>query len=163
MGNKSMMELSTELDEKFDGLVKNCLLSGKIDQGLYARYDVKRGLRDSNGKGVLTGLTEISDVVSMKEESGDIRTPIDGKLYFQGYDVEKIINGNREKRFLFEESTYLLLFGELPNEEEPEKLCGDTGKPAGIIRAVRPGCDHESTAGKSDECPAEMYHPFVFL
>lgn len=118
MGNKSMMELSTELDEKFDGLVKNCLLSGKIDQGLYARYDVKRGLRDSNGKGVLTGLTEISDVVSMKEESGDIRTPIDGKLYFQGYDVEKIINGNREKRFLFEESTYLLLFGELPNEEE---------------------------------------------
>lgn len=118
MGNKSMMELSTELDEKFDGLVENCLLSGKIDQGLYGRYDVKRGLRDSNGKGVLTGLTEISDVVSMKEESGEARIPIDGKLYFQGYDVEKIIDGNREKRFLFEESTYLLLFGKLPNEEE---------------------------------------------
>ncbi len=127
MGNRSMMELTAELDEKFDGLVENCTMSGRIDQGLYARYDVKRGLRDANGKGVLTGLTEISDVVATKEESGEDRTPMDGKLYFQGYDVEKIINGSAGKRFLFEEATYLLLFGQLPKKEELESFVAILG------------------------------------
>ncbi len=62
MGNESMMALSEVLNEKFDELVGNCMRSGAIDLNLYQEYDVKRGLRDSNGKGVLTGLTEISDV-----------------------------------------------------------------------------------------------------
>ena len=88
--NTSNLELEnfnqTELDEKFDQLIQYCLASGHIDQNLYAEYDVKRGLRDSNGKGVLTGLTEISDVVAYTTENGR-KIPADGKLYFQGYDV----------------------------------------------------------------------------
>ena len=63
MDNKSMMQLDGDLDTQFDDLVNYCMLSGKISQHLYEEYDVKRGLRDSNGKGVLTGLTEIADVV----------------------------------------------------------------------------------------------------
>ena len=62
MDNESMMALSKQLEVEFDSLVENCLVSGAIDLNLYQEYDVKRGLRDSSGKGVLTGLTEISDV-----------------------------------------------------------------------------------------------------
>ena len=107
----------TELDEKFDQLIQYCLDSGHIDQNLYAEYDVKRGLRDSNGKGVLTGLTEISDVVAYTTENGR-KIPADGKLYFQGYDVEDIIDGFKDRKFKFEEVTYLLVFGSLPTQSQ---------------------------------------------
>lgn len=113
----SMMELGEELDIKFDKLVENCMRSGAIDQNLYLEYDVKRGLRDSNGKGVLTGLTEVSDVLATKQVRGR-SFPIDGELYYQGINVEDIIQGKGRKRFLFEETTYLLLFGRLPKEDE---------------------------------------------
>ena len=65
-----MMALSKPLDAKFDELVENCMVSGAIDLNLYQEYDVKRGLRDSSGKGVLTGLTEISDVVGFNIVDG---------------------------------------------------------------------------------------------
>ncbi len=119
--NTSNLELEnfnqTELDEKFDQLIQYCLASGHIDQNLYAEYDVKRGLRDSNGKGVLTGLTEISDVVAYTTENGR-KIPADGKLYFQGYDVEDIIDGFKDRKFKFEEVTYLLVFGSLPTQSQ---------------------------------------------
>lgn len=115
--SKSMMELSEALNEKFDDLVKYCMTSGAIDQNLYVTYDVKRGLRDSNGKGVLTGLTEISDVCSYKVENG-VKIPADGELYYQGYNVIELIEGNKNKRFAFEEITYLLLFGSLPTRNQ---------------------------------------------
>lgn len=117
MSNVSMMELSQELDEQFDRLVKECMISGAINLDLYTEYDVKRGLRDSNGKGVLTGLTEISDVCSYKLIDGR-KMPADGELYLQGYNVEELIKGFDERRYGFEEVTYLLLFGELPNTEQ---------------------------------------------
>lgn len=117
METRSMMELGTELDLQFDSLVENCLRSGQINQDLYSKYDVKRGLRDSNGKGVLTGLTEVSDVVSNKIVDGKT-VPIEGELYYQGINVEDLINKGTKKGFFFEESTYLLLFGKLPTQEE---------------------------------------------
>lgn len=116
MSDISMMELSKELDEQFDRLVDECMVSGEINQDLYTEYDVKRGLRDSNGKGVLTGLTEISDVCSYRLTGGK-KIPADGELYFQGYNVEDLIAGFEGRRYGFEEITYLLLFGRLPNEE----------------------------------------------
>lgn len=118
----SMMELTEELNEKFDSLVRIAMKSGSIDQGLYAKYDVKRGLRDQNGKGVLTGLTEISDVVATKQQGEDIGAPIDGELYFQGVNVNDIVNDPQRQRYLFEEATYLLVFGHLPNKEEYESF-----------------------------------------
>ena len=117
MGNESMMALSEVLNEKFDELVGNCMRSGAIDLNLYQEYDVKRGLRDSNGKGVLTGLTEISDVNGFRVVNG-VKEPADGQLYYQGYDVKSVVGSGLKKRFAFEEATYLLLFGSLPTKEQ---------------------------------------------
>ncbi|MCI8378782.1 MAG: citrate/2-methylcitrate synthase [Lachnospiraceae bacterium] len=115
--NDSMMALSDVLNNKFDELLENCMKSGVIDLNLYQEYDVKRGLRDSTGKGVLTGLTEISDVSGYNIVEG-VKEPADGKLYYQGYDVKKLVGSSLEKRYAFEETTYLLLFGKLPDREQ---------------------------------------------
>ena len=95
-----------------------CTKNGTIDPELYTKYEVKRGLRDLNGKGVLTGLTEISDIISSKTVNGET-LPCEGKLYYRGIDVEKLVSGSiREKRFGFEEVVYLLLFGDLPTKDQ---------------------------------------------
>ena len=89
----------------------------KIDNNLYVEYDVKRGLRDANGKGVLTGLTEVSDVVAFDIVDGD-KVPCDGRLYYQGINVMDIVNNLGDRIHGFEEVSFLLLFGHLPNQEE---------------------------------------------
>ena len=87
-----------------------------IDTELFTKFDVKRGLRDLNGKGVLTGLTHISDIRATREVDGET-VPADGELFYRGYNVKDLIRGfTADKRFGFEEVTYLLLFGELPSE-----------------------------------------------
>jgi citrate synthase len=99
-------------------LSKLCLENSSIDPALYRKYDVKRGLRDINGKGVLTGLTEIAEVRSYITVDSEM-IPCEGKLFYRGLDIEDIVNGFvSEKRFGFEETTYLLLFGKLPTSEE---------------------------------------------
>ncbi|MCM1082442.1 MAG: citrate/2-methylcitrate synthase [Clostridium sp.] len=103
--------------EIIDEYVRFCNESGKIDLNLYEEYNVKRGLRDSNGRGVLTGLTEVSDVVAFRVDEGE-RIPIPGELYFQGYEVKKLVAGQRHSLYGFEEATYLLLFGELPTKPQ---------------------------------------------
>lgn len=117
MDNKEMMELNSVQDSIFQDLVKYCMTSGAINLELYTEYDVKRGLRDSNGNGVLTGLTEISDVCGTASIGGT-KMPKDGELYFQGYNVNDLIDGFKDRRYGFEETTYLLLFGELPTKEQ---------------------------------------------
>lgn len=121
MATYEMMELGEELEQQFDNLVENCRRSGEIDQNLYGKFDVKRGLRDTNGRGVLTGLTEISDVVSYEERDGE-RHPIEGELYYQGVNVNDLVACGSKDCFLFEETTYLLLFGRLPNQQEFESF-----------------------------------------
>lgn len=89
-----------------------------IPYELYEKYDVKRGLRDKNGKGVLCGLTEISEVTSWAEIDG-VRTPINGILRYRGYNIKDLVaNCVKENRFGFEETVYLLLFGKLPTLSE---------------------------------------------
>ncbi len=117
MIKKSIMEMGPKTSEQFDELVKYCMASGAINLDLYEEYDVKRGLRDANGKGVLTGLTEISDVVSYKTVGGR-KIPAEGSLYYQGYNVNDLVAGFGDVKFGFEETTYLLLFGELPNKAQ---------------------------------------------
>lgn len=96
-----------------------CTSHSTIETSLYTKYDVKRGLRDLNGKGVLTGLTEISEIISSKVVDGQ-SVPCEGELYYRGINVKDIVRGFiTENRFGFEETTYLLLFGELPT---PDKL-----------------------------------------
>lgn len=92
--------------------------SAAFDPELYTTYDVKRGLRDLNGKGVLVGLTQISDVCSTKLENG-VLVPAPGSLYYRGYNIKDIVSGiDPNSHFGFEECTYLLLFGKLPTKEE---------------------------------------------
>ena len=118
--------LLNEKEEQFDDpltvqinkYADRCINNSCIDPNLYDKFDVKRGLRDRNtGKGVLTGLTEIGDVHSYETIDGKV-VPVEGKLFYRGIDVEDIVHGFlKEKRFGFEEVTYLLLFGELPSEK----------------------------------------------
>ena len=123
-----MAKEMTEFNNRLDKLAEYCMNSGRFDQDLYIEYDVKRGLRDSNGKGILTGLTEISDVVAFKSVHGR-KIPIDGQLYYQGYNVMNLVEGNKTSRFGFEEITYLLLFGELPNKKMPNGEYRDVAHP----------------------------------
>ncbi len=110
------------LDEKFNELVEYSKRSGKIDLSLYTEYDVKRGLRDSSGQGVLTGLTEISDVLAFDVDENGEKYPVDGSLYYQGYNVGDLIRGIDARRFGFEEIIYLLLFGDLPTQAQLEEF-----------------------------------------
>ncbi len=94
----------------------------RIDPALYDKYEVKRGLRDISGKGVLAGLTLISEIISTETVDGEER-PCEGKLYYRGIDVEEIVDGFiKEDRFGFEETAFLLLFGRLPNAGELERF-----------------------------------------
>lgn len=114
MTTNQFCEITPEL-ERLAAQSANC---AKIDPDLYTKFDVKRGLRDLNGKGVLVGLTEISEVCSTKEVNGET-VPADGQLFYRGYNVKDLIAGIDEKsHFGFEECTYLLLFGKLPTRKE---------------------------------------------
>ncbi len=95
-----------------------CTGNCRIEPELYIKHKVNRGLRDLNGKGVLTGLTEISEIISKKTVDGE-EVPCPGELYYRGYNVKELVEGFIEDdRFGFEEIVYLLLFGKLPNLKE---------------------------------------------
>lgn len=109
MATRNYSELTPEIME----WAALCEREGVIDKELYTTYQVNRGLRDLNGNGVLTGLTEISEVVAKTPDG----KPCDGQLFYRGYPIDDLIGGFlRENRFGFEEIVYLLLFGELPDE-----------------------------------------------
>lgn len=103
---------------QLEALTELCKKNSFIEPDLFAKHEVKRGLRDLNGKGVLTGLTEISEICSSKEIDGK-SVPCEGKLYYRGIDIEELVSGAaKEGRFGFEEVVYLLIFGDLPNQEQ---------------------------------------------
>ena len=107
-----------EITPKIKELTQLCLDNSQIDASLYTKYQVNRGLRDLKGKGVLTGLTEISEIQSSVEINGE-SVPCEGKLFYRGIDIEQIVGGFiQEKRYGFEETVYLLLFGNLPSREQ---------------------------------------------
>ena len=127
-----------------------------IDPSLYTKYEVKRGLRDISGQGVLTGLTEISEIHSYDMKNGKL-IPCDGKLYYRGVDVEDIIAGfTADNRFGFEEVTYLLLFGKLPTKKELVDFNNILSKyrslPTGFVRDIimkAPSNDMMNTLARS--------------
>ena len=127
-----------------------------MDVALYGKYDVKRGLRDINGKGVLAGLTQVSNIVSSKTIDGK-SVPCDGELYYRGINIKDLTNGFlKENRFGFEETTYLLLFGVLPTEEQLKDFCKILGNqrslPRNFVRDVimkAPSKDMMNTLSRS--------------
>ena len=94
-----------------------CISHDRVAKELYDQYGVKKGLRDISGKGVLTGLTNISSVIATKIEDGR-EIPCDGELRYRGYDIKELVMQGIGKHYIFEEGAYLLLFGELPTEDE---------------------------------------------
>ena len=116
------------LPEEVRALAALCMRNDRIDPALYTKYDVKRGLRDLQGKGVLTGLTEISEICATKMVDGK-EIPCEGRLYYRGYDVRQLVRGFLEdNRYGFEETVYLLLFGELPEQKQLDDFTRILGK-----------------------------------
>ncbi len=155
-----MKKEEVHVDERLEKLVEYSMRSGQIDGKLYEEYDVKRGLRDSSGKGVLTGLTEISDVVSFGYVEGE-KVPIDGELYFQGVNVRDLVKGFANRRFAFEESTYLLLFGKLPTEEQLKEFIEILGEfrslPDTFVRDVVMKAPSSNMMNTLQKCVLTLY------
>lgn len=120
---ETLIANNSSLKNEMDYLEQVLLNTHRIDPNLYEEYDVKRGLRDSNGKGVLTGLTEVSDVCGFDVINGR-KIPAEGSLYYQGINVNDLVHGLGSKKFGFEETIFLLLFGRLPKEEELKRFLG---------------------------------------
>ena len=133
-----------------------CIKNSTIEQNLYIEHKVNRGLRDINGKGVLTGLTEISEICS-KEIIDGKEVPCDGKLFYRGIDIESLVSGFvKEKRFGFEEIAYLLILGELPYKEQlkdfTDILAGYRSLPTSFVRDIimkAPSFDMMNTLARS--------------
>ncbi|MBE6782917.1 MAG: citrate/2-methylcitrate synthase [Ruminococcaceae bacterium] len=112
--NRNFSEITPEILKYTDKCIDEC----KIEPTLYVEHKVNRGLRDLNGRGVLTGLTEISEIISKKIVDGE-EIPCEGELYYRGYNIFDLVQGFvGEKRFGFEEIIYLLVCGNLPTEDE---------------------------------------------
>lgn len=130
MNNYKYSEITPEIME----LAKRSESSSQIDPQLYGKYEVKRGLRDINGKGVLAGLTDIAEVISYTIVDSEV-IPCEGELYYRGINVEELVQGFiNEGRLGFEEVTYLILFGTLPSEKELK----DFTKMIGTYRSTLP-------------------------
>lgn len=130
--------------------------AGEIDTELFTKYDVKRGLRDINGKGVLAGLTNISEIRASKIVDG-VSVPAPGELIYRGYNIKDLVRGfTSENRFGFEEVTYLLLFGRLPTSEELSSFSTMLSEyrtlPTGFVRDIimkAPSRDMMNTLARS--------------
>ena len=150
--SKNFSEITPEIIK----LSELCEQNGRIDPELYYRYDVKRGLRDRLGKGVLTGLTEIGEVKSYTIDDGEM-IPCEGKLYYHGVDIEKLVDGFlKDGRFGFEETVYLLIFGQLPTKRELDDFCellaGYRSLPTSFVRDIimkAPSQDMMNTLARS--------------
>lgn len=131
MREKDFSHITSQIED----LSELCIENNQIDMSLYDKYEVKRGLRDLNGKGVLTGLTEISEIHASDVDENGVSHPCDGELFYRGVNVKDIIAGfTKDKRFGFEEVTYLLLFGKMPDKKE----LSDFTKLLGEYRCIPP-------------------------
>ena len=139
-------------------LAEICEKDGVIDPELYDLHKVNRGLRDVNGNGVLTGLTEISEINAFRKNEKGENVPIDGELFFRGYNINDLVDGlmKENRSFGFEETSYLLLFGKLPNSEELDGfiklLAGYRSLPTSFVRDIilkAPSLDMMNTLARS--------------
>lgn len=105
------------MEERKLSLYENITKVNSVDPELYERYPVKRGLRNSDGSGVIAGITNISNVHGYMISEGD-KIADEGKLTLRGYDLYDLLSGDEEKRFRYEEIAYLLLMGDLPTQDQ---------------------------------------------
>ena len=146
----------SDVTQEIIWLSRLCEKAGTVDPELYTKYDVKRGLRDLNGKGVLAGLTNISNVQATEIVDG-VSVPTHGRLYYRGYNVEDLVRGfSADDRFGFDEVAYLLLFDKLPNRRELESfsalLASFRSLPTSFVRDIvmkAPSKDMMNTLARS--------------
>ena len=136
MTNNHYSDITVRIEE----YAQKCVDNFAIDPALYSELQVKRGLRDLDGRGVLTGLTEISEINAYKKVDGKL-IPCEGELYYRGIPIRDLVHGfSDENRFGFEETVYLLLFGSLPNEAEladfKSQLSAYRNLPTNFVRDV---------------------------
>ena len=151
-----MTGFNTKVTPEIENLTQMCVDHSSMDVSLYGKYDVKRGLRDINGKGVLAGLTQISNVQAVKVIDGK-EVPCAGSLYYRGYNIKDLTAGFvNDNRFGFEETTYLLLFGKLPSAKEladfQALLAAQRSLPRNFVRDVimkAPGRDIMNALSRS--------------
>lgn len=133
------MNQYSEITETIKRLAKRCERNDKFDQALYEKYDVKRGLRDQNGAGVVAGLTDIS-IVNGKRWEDDHWVSIPGELYYRGVDVRDLVKNYAGDHRGFEEAAYLLLFNKLPGRAELDEFCDTLAEyrtlPTNFVRDV---------------------------
>ncbi|RGV96509.1 citrate/2-methylcitrate synthase [Ruminococcus sp. AF14-10] len=146
---------------EINDLAKLCIEHNNIEKDLYAKYEVKRGLRDLNGKGVLAGLTNISDVCAKKIVNGE-EVPCAGNLYYRGYNIKDLVKGFLDaKHSGFEEIAYLLLFGELPTEQQLADFNGLLGKrrslPPTFVRDVIMKATSHDMMNNIARCILQLY------
>lgn len=135
-----MVKVKEELNALKEVYKNKAIKNDAVEMQLFADNGVKRGLRDQNGKGVITGITNISRIDSSKIVDGK-SVPCEGKLYYRGYCIQDLVEGFRNNdRFGFEETAYLLLFGELPNADELQEfahfLAHERRLPKNFVRDV---------------------------
>ena len=141
---KSYSEITPYLEE----MAKQSSEHNGILPQMYEQYHVFRGLRDINGNGVVTGLTEVSRIKAKEKTPDGEEVPCEGQLYYRGINVRNLVDGFlKDKRFGFEETVYLLLFSELPNKTQ---LQGAVGVPE-PARVVCAGYDPQGTGERHDE------------
>lgn len=153
-----MSEISeySRVTPELEALAATCLANNQINKEDYVKYNVKRGLRDLDGRGVLAGLTEVSEIISSKEVDGK-RIPCEGELYYRGYRIEDLTRGfSADKRFGFEETAYLLMFGQLPTAADLRSFNGQLAfyrsLPTNFVRDVilkAPSQDMMNTLARS--------------
>ena len=171
MARSIYSEITPEILE----LASYCTQNGAIDPALYTKYDVKRGLRDINGNGVLTGLTDISEIRSHKIVDGQ-RVPCEGQLFYRGYNIEDLVRSMpADHSFGFEVTAYLLLFGELPTQQQLELFTSQLAfyrtLPTNFVRDIimkAPSGDMMNTLSRSvltmysyDDAPDDISVPNV--
>jgi len=151
-----MNRIYSEITPEIIAYSELCTKNSTIETELYKKFKVNRGLRDLEGNGVLTGLTEISEIQAFTFENG-VKIGKEGKLFYRGINVENLVNGFvKEKRFGFEEVTYLLLFGDLPDRKELSDFTNILGKyrslPTTFVRDIimkAPSSDMMNTLARS--------------
>ena len=119
-----MSGFNMKVTPEIEHLTEICRANSGLDLSLYGKYDVKRGLRDLNGKGVLAGLTQISNVQAVRVDENGKEVPCAGSLSYRGYNIKQLVRGFiSDKRLGFEEAAYLLLLGKLPDSQELSSFC----------------------------------------
>ena len=119
---ETILKKYAEYAQDIAALSKMAAKSDVINPRLYEKYDVKRGLRDVNGNGVVCGLTEISEIIAFGRDKEGNKIPADGQLYYRGIDIRELVKGMQGRRFDFEEATFLLLFGHLPTVSQFDRF-----------------------------------------